>query len=276
MGRWSAWGFGMLAGAMMAYPAQAAEAARQGLTLWAQAVAPVLGPYMVCMLMVTSRLSLPAWAQVLLCWLCGSPGGARLMQGSGLRGRQALRFAAFTGTMSPLFFLSTVSGWLQNARGGRILLFCHLAGALLTGLCLGGGGKPRKRQPSPVPLGEALRESVLALCTVALCMMLGCTAARMASCAFPALPAAAAAALQCALEVTSGVRAVIALESHFREALVCAACSFGGLSLLMQNAAFWQDSGVRMRQLFWLRLLHALLSGGLCLLIRGTLTGVLY
>ena len=45
--------------------------------------------------------------------------------------------------------------------------------------------------------------------------------------------------------------------------LLCAACSFGGLSLLMQNAAFWQESGVRIGQLFLLRLLHGLLAGGL-------------
>ncbi len=275
MGRWSAWGFGVLAGAMIAYPHQAAEAAWQGLTLWARAVAPVQGPYMACMLMVTSRLSLTPRSQVILCWLCGSPGGARLMQGCGLRGRQALCFAAATGTMSPLFFLSTVSGWLGSEGGGRIILLCHIAGAVLTALCLRGGGQPCGRQRTPVPLGEALRESALALGTVAMCMMLGCAAARMAACAFPALPEAAAAALQCALEVTSGVRAVIALAGPGREALICAACSFGGLSLLMQNAAFWQDSGVTLKQLFFLRLLHALISGLLCFAIQRALTGML-
>ena len=35
--------FGMLAGAMIVYPSEAADAAAEGLALWARAVVPVLG-----------------------------------------------------------------------------------------------------------------------------------------------------------------------------------------------------------------------------------------
>ena len=265
--RWSALGFGALAGAMLTFPAQAAQAARQGAALWAGAVAPVLGPYMVCMLMLTSRVPCGPWARAALCWLCGSPGGAKLMQPLALRGREALRFAALSGTMSPLFFLSTVSAWLGDARWGRIILLCHFAGALLLALCIPAGPGGKKAAVAPVPLGSALKETALALGTVALCMMLGCAAAEMAACALPGLSPAAGALAQCCLEVTAGVRAVIALNAPHTPALVCAACSFGGLSLLMQNAAFWQDSGVSLSRLFLLRACHALLSGGLCLIL---------
>ena len=258
-------GFGILAGAMLAFPGEAAAAAGEGFMLWARAVAPVLGPFLVCMLMLSSRVGGGTALKTVLGWMCGSPGGARLMQGSGLKGKSALRAAAMTGTMSPMFFLGTVSEWLGDTRAGRLILLCHIAGALLLGLCIPGGGKAAPVPAVPAALPHALRDTALALLTVALCMMLGCTAARMTACAFPRLPGWAAAALQCALEVTGGVKALIGLGAHHRVALVCGACSFGGLSILLQNAAFWQESGVGMGRLLLLRMAHAAISSALCL-----------
>ena len=261
-------GFGILAGAMMAFPGEAAAAAGEGLLLWARAVAPVLGPFLVCMLMVSSRAGGGIALNTVLGWLCGSPGGARLMQGSGLKGKSALRAAAMTGTMSPMFFLGTVSGWLDNAGEGRMILLCHIAGALVLGLCFPKGKKAAPRPAAPMPLVHTLRDSALALLTVALCMMLGGTAARLAACAFPRLPGWAAAALQCALEVTGGVKALIGLELPRSAPVICAACSFGGLSILLQNAAFWQESGVGVGKLLLLRIAHALLSFALCFALK--------
>ena len=150
-----------------------------------------------------------------------------------------------------------------------MILLCHIAGALLLGLCIPGGGKAAPVPIVPVALSQALRDTALALLTVALCMMLGCAAARMAACAFPRLPAWAAAALQCALEVTGGVKALIGLGLPHRLALVCGACSFGGLSILLQNAAFWQESGVGMGKLLLLRIAHTGISTALCFVFFG-------
>lgn len=261
-------GFGILAGAMLTFPAQAADAAWLGLTLWARSVAPVLGPFMVCMLMLTSRVGGGMSFRTVLCWLCGSPGGARLMQEARLSGLAALRAAAMTGTMSPMFFLGTVEGWLGKGGSGWLLLGCHIAGAFCLGLCFRAERRKEQSTAVPMPLSAALRESALALLTVALCMMLGCVSSRMAACAFPGLPPGGTAAMQCALEVTAGVKALTQLNPPFALPLVCAACSFGGLSLLMQNAAFWQESGVGLPQLLLLRLAHGLLSGSLCLIAQ--------
>ena len=260
--------FGLLAGAMIVYPAEAAAAAGDGLALWARSVAPVLGPFLACMLMLSSRVGGGMMVKIALGWLCGSPGGARLMQDCGLEGKNALRAAAMTGTMSPMFFLGTVSGWLNDPSGGRLILLCHIAGALALGLCIPCGKINAPVSAVPIPLPQALRDSALALLTVALCMMLGCTAARMAACAFPNLPDWAAAALQCALEVTGGVKALIGLGNPYAIPLICAACSFGGLSILLQNAAFWQKSGVSIGKLLLLRMAHASISFALCLALK--------
>ena len=258
--------FGALAGAMIVFPGAAAEAAYQALTLWARAVAPVLGPFMACMLMLSSRMRGGTAARTAMGWLCGSPGGARLMREARLTGRSAIRAAAMTGTMSPMFLVGTAGAWLGSRRLGWLVFLCHVLGALGVGLCVRPGEEAKAASPAPMPLSAALRESALALLTVAMCMMLGCAAARMAACALPGLPAEIQAALQCALEVTGGVKSIVALGTPFSAPLVCAAVSFGGLSLLAQNAAFWQESGVGLGRLALLRLAHALLSGGLCLI----------
>ena len=259
--------FGALAGAMLIFPLEAAAAAARGLALWAKAVVPVLGPFMACMLMVASRVGGGLPARAGLGWLCGSPGGARLMQTIRPRGRAALRGAALSGTMSPMFFLGTVSAWLKSPRAGRIIFLCHIAGAMLVGLCLPKerGGAPASG--APLSLADALRGSSLALLSAALCMMLGAAAGRMAECAFPQLPPLLSAGLQCLLEVTNGVRKLIDVCPSNTPAWVCAACSFGGLSIIAQNAAVWQESGVSIGQLVLIQLCHAAVSFFLCLLL---------
>ena len=276
MNRWSAAAFGALAGAMLVYPVQAAEAAWGALRLWGRSVAPVLGPFMVCMLMLTSRLGGGPWLRGLLSWLCGSPAGARLMQPLALTGRTALRFAALSGTMSPMFFLGTVSSWLHSPAAGRLILLCHWLGALILSLCIPARAAASAPASPPLALSAALRDSALALLTVCMCMMLGTVAARMAACALPSLPPWAAIGLQCVLEVASGIQALAAASPPLLIPFACAAASLGGLSLLLQNAAFWQESGVSLPSLAALRLCHGLISFLLCALLGRGLTGVLY
>lgn len=256
--------FGALAGAMLVFPMQAADAALQALALWAQGIMPVLGPFMICMLMLSGRMGGGPWLRLMMGWLCGSPGGARLLGGMGLGKRAARRFAALSGTMSPMFFLGTISRWTGDPRAGAIILFSHLAGALVTGLMLPGDRERKAVPPAPLSFSGALSQGANALLVIALCMMLGGIGAKMVACALPGLPPWAAVILQCALEVTGGVQALIQLHPPALFPLICGACSFGGLSILMQNAAFWQGAGVKMGQLFALRCLHGAVSFGIC------------
>ena len=257
--------FGVLTGAMLVFPQDAAAAAAQAMYLWARSVAPVLGPFMVCALMIVSRINGGFALRTALGWLSGSPGGAKMLRSIAPRGRAALRGAALTGTMSPMFFLGTVSAWLNDPAGGRLILLCHWLGALILGLLIPGGTPTAPGRSAPIPLGQALGDTAQTLLTVALCMALGSVAARMAACALPMLPPIALALMQCALEVTSGAQTVIGLQLPETIPLLCAVCSFGGFSLLMQNAVYWRSAGVSLGTLVGLRLLHALLSGGLCL-----------
>ena len=256
---------GALAGAMLVYPGAAAEAAGRALSLWARAVVPSLGPFMICMLMLSGRMGGSIALRVLMGWLCGSPGGARLISSLPQDKKSALRCAALTGTMSPMFFIGTVGGQLSVPGAGWLLLGCHLLGAVLCGLLMPGRLPKLRLQPHPLSFFTALSDCAQALLTIALCMMLGSVSAAMAANALPHLPGWAALTLQCALEVTGGVEALIASRPPLMLPLLCAACSFGGLSILLQNTVFWQQAGLKMGHLLLLRLLHAAISLCLCL-----------
>ena len=256
---------GALAGAMLIYAEAAAHGALNALSLWARSVVPTLGPFMLVMLLLSSRMGGGTWIRIGMGWLCGTPGGARLMAQLRPSPSSALRYAALLGTMSPMFFLGTLAEWLESQRAARIILLCHLLGALITGMALPRGKCGPSPSPQPLSLASALRQCTQALTGVALCMMLGSVAAAMARCALPRLPDGAAALLQCALEITAGTQAILHLGLPSPAPLLCAACSFGGLSLLLQSAAVWREWGVGMGRLMLLRLSHGLISYLLCL-----------
>ena len=122
-------------------------------------------------------------------------------------------------------------------------------------------------EPAP-GLFEAMSAAAAALLTVAGCIMLGTVASALAGKYLSGTAPWVAAALQSALEVTGGVRALCALDAPVgaRSVLCAFFTSFCGLSLLMQNSAFWQKRGLGAASLLPLRLLHGTLSALMCLL----------
>ena len=135
------------------------------------------------------------------------------------------------------------------------------------------GGRENGRRGSgtaepALGLFEAMSAAAAALLTVAGCIMLGTVASALAGKYLSGTAPWVAAALQSALEVTGGVRALCALDAPVgaRSVLCAFFTSFGGLSLLMQNSAFWQKRGLGAASLLPLRLLHGTLSALMCLL----------
>ena len=75
-------------------------------------------------------------AQVdLLGWGGGSPTGARLMaMCPALTRRQQIRLAVSCATMSPMFLLGTIGGWLGSAAAGAVCLISTITGGYLAGI----------------------------------------------------------------------------------------------------------------------------------------------
>lgn len=254
-------------GCLYVFPQEAAASARDALALFGNALVPTLGPCMVLCLFLCSRLPGSGLFPIISGFLCGSPGGAKMMQGNDWGGKIPRREMALTGVMSPAFFLGTLSGWLASQRIACLLYFCHVLGAVLSALCM-------RKVPSvasektPLSLFACIGQSIQALLQVGYFVMLGTVASRMCACALPFLPEGVLVFLQSLMEVTGGARAVISLSPGLLYPLLSAATSFGGLSILMQNLSFWQEKGVTFVQLTLVQLLHAAISFLLCFFLQ--------
>ena len=245
---------GALMGCMLIFPREAAGAALAALTVFVRSVLPALLPFSVCAPLLTAGHAVPADLLCLLALPGGSPTGARLFAEARLSPGAARRCAAMTGTLSPMFFLFTLSEWLGDPRKGAALL--------------GYRQRPRGRIPlPPLFLPQALSQSGQAMLTVAGSIVMGAVTARMLRCALP-LPPLAAALLHSLLEVTGGCRGLISLGVPLP--LLSALLSFGGLSLLLQNAVFWQQKGLNVPALARLALPRAALAFLLCAVLVQT------
>lgn len=262
--------------ALLALPDQAAQAAREAIAVWGLDVAPSLFPYMVLCRTLTARLRtrrIPAHCVAAALGLMGgSPSGAAgvsaCAQREGLTRRQILPLAALTGTLSPMFLLSTLRGWTGDARLCRLLLASHILGALfafaVVRLYAGKGEKPRPMcDPSPGAQANPIAESVQAILSVGGCIVFFSVLAAVARLLIPALPDSAAAVLHAVLEVAGGARALAhaSFDPQVRAVLLATACGFTGLSILSQNLLFFRPLGVRLSHLLAIGLLRAVGAG---------------
>lgn len=246
------------AGLMLLKPGTVSQAACRACALWAEAVLPNLLPFLVCLTYAAGRLPIPEGKGcrvtglsrfgrrvMLMGWLTGSPGGARLMGEAAARGclspADGLRLALWGGSMSPMFLMGTLPVWCARPVGLK-LLAAHLAGVFAAGQmarllpvrpCPSLKGAP----PPPMTLSRAIDSACRALLTVCGCMVMGCVAGALMRECLPGLSPMAGALFQCLAEVTAGCREL--LEAGAPVWALPGAVSLGGLSLFLQNMAFW-------------------------------------
>lgn len=263
--------------------------------VFVRSVMPALFPMMV-LNGLSARLSgrERRWMTVGFCWLAGSPASAQRLEGlrerGGLAGRELLPMAAATGVMSPLFLVGSLGGRLPNPAGGWLLLAAHWLGALAAAGLIRlfsraqttnpvGPKKETLPEPEPVSLltalPDSLRQAGPALLAVCGAMMLFSILAALFrqglsallpgwAASHPELPAI----FWAVLEVGGGAHALLDASAAPDLPLLCALCSFGGLSILMQNLLFLGKS-IRPGKLLLVRLLHGAAAYGICgLLVR--------
>lgn len=277
----------LMAGMLLVFSGEAMEAARQTAEVFARSVLPALFPMMV-LGGLAGKQPAPARGSglflVLFGFCAGSPASARqaaaLYERSAFPYRQLMPLLCMCGVMSPMFFTGSLAARL-GSRTGWLMLAAHWAGALLTGcLCrLAYRSQRQSVQPeeggsaaSPMPsLSAALPEAIAAaarslLSVLGAMMLFGILAAvtqALLGHLFPLWTAAnrlPLAVMQALMEVGSGCFA--ALEAGAPPWLLCALCSFGGLSIWLQNLLFLGNMIRPAELLFW-RALHGAV-GGLC------------
>ena len=290
-----AWIFG-LAALMLLDSDTVLNAVNGAAGVFVRSVMPALFPMMV-LNGLSARLSgrEKRWMTVGFCWLAGSPASAQRLEGLRERGelpeRALLPLAAATGVMSPLFFVGSLGSRLPNPAGGWLLLTAHWLGALAAAGLIHGLSRrfsPMEKAETVRPeertagrasllaaLPDSLRQAGTALLSVCGAMMLfSILAAFFRQGISFLLPGWAAdhpevpALLWALLEIGGGAHALLDVSPTLDLPLLCALCSFGGLSIWMQNLLFLGKS-IRPGKLLLLRLLHGAAAYGVCrMLVR--------
>ena len=244
---------------MLRSPALTMDAASGACRLFVTSVMPGLFPYMVLALMLVSRMSaaLPPMGLVALGWCGGSPTGARLMRLYPCGGRRAqVRVAVTTATMSPMFLLGTIGGWLGSRQAGMVVLGSVIVGGGLAGLLAGrftrdgGTDEDQKAPPAPLSFGEAVEQAAKTMLLVCGTMVMLRVLAALVTATVPygTLP------LTTLLEVTTGAVQIaeLPLPLPLRTAIIAGATGFGGAAVVMQNRALYPPGLISLpEQLLW-------------------------
>lgn len=260
--------------ALLLSPRKASEAARAALRVWGLDVAPSLFPYMVFCRMLSSRLracGAPAGLSAATLGLMGgSPSGAAVLSAyaTNLSRRVLLSLCGLTGTISPMFFLSTVRIWAKDAVFCQRLLISHLAGAALTAgivFCFCGDSEPKRPADAALSQDEInpITQSVDAILNVGGCIVFFSVLAAMIQIFIPQINETLCALLHSVLEVSGGLHAILAttLPKTAKAVLCAAAGGFTGVSILSQNLLFLRPLGITLKQLACIALLRAVCAG---------------
>lgn len=258
---------------MILMPGKAARSARDALLVWGRDVVPSLFPYMVFCRMLAAQLScsrIPAApVSALLGMMGGSPSGAGVLAAysSQLSRRQLCTLCALTGTISPMFLMGTVGGWMDSPLLGRLLLSAHLSGAAFAALCVylltkeaaNPAQSSAQGNPELYAAPDPVAGSITAILSVGGYIVFYSVAAGLIR-LLPGLPGNTDAIIHAMLEAAGGMHA-ITVSSYRPDAKavwLAAASGFSGLSILSQNLFFLRPFGVRFTDLVLFGILRAL------------------
>ena len=258
-------------------------AARNALAIWGLDVIPSLFPYMVLCKLIANQFykqkKLPALPVIAaLGILGGSPSGAAALSSYAQQGccsrRQLYSLCALTGTISPMFFLSTMRNWNIAPSLSRWLFCSHFGGALLTSLCVYFFLPAAKSVSSTsyIPSDSAsspIVQSVSSVLNVGGCIVFFSVIAACFSASLAWLSDTTRAVFHGLLEIAGGVHALSSLRVPVQTQglLIAMTTGFSGFSILSQNALFLKDNGIIFSQLVILAILRSIFSVCLMALI---------
>lgn len=279
------------AAALILYPAEAADAARQGLSLCLQTVLPSLFPFFVLSSLFVGSGAADGLARALerfmrpLFYLSGGgasalamglaggyPVGARtvaeLYRGGEVSKPEAERLLSFCNNAGPGFILGVCGGAvLQSSRAGAYLYLVHAASAVLTGVLLRrctvaeqtaapSGNRRNGRRAAAFP--TVVRDSFAAVWSVCGFVVLFAVLLRFVTLLLPGRVLLAG-----FIELTNGVLALPADRGGF---ILCAVfLGWGGLSVHAQTLSVLDGTGLSPRLYFLGKAAQAALSAPLAL-----------
>lgn len=255
------WWLMAILGVMLLRPALVMDAASAACRLFVQSVLPGLLPYMTLSQMLVSRMErISPQLLVLLGWGGGSPTGGRLLgMCPEMDARQKVRLAVCCSTMSPMFLLGTIGGWLGSSGAGACMLIAVLTGGAAAGMLAGmiprkSGATVSLEKPAPLSMGQAVEQTartLLMVCgTMAVLRVFSALAAEATSSFLPWLTLP----MTTVMEVTTGTAQIasLPLPLPWRTALIAGATGFGGMAVIMQNRTVWPKGLLSLgEQILW-------------------------
>lgn len=270
-------------------PAAAVEGAREAMAQWYYAVAPALFPFMLLLPMIQCAEALsfyekalgdamkrlfnlpgPAASAVMVGMLAGSPAGCAAARRAAADGHmdagQLTRLAAAVGGVSPAFLVSGVgASMLGSARLGWVLLRTQLVVQIVMLFMLrplDGGTRIPAGTDVNTENDNPMTGALVAILSVAGYMAFFGALTRVVR---SVVGEAAGSALLCAMEVSSGARAISAMDLDTPVKLIAlsALTGFGGLCVGMQNYSFLKEMGVKLWVFLAARLEAGLMSAAI-------------
>ena len=253
----------LCAAGIVIFSQEAMRAALSAAQTFVNGVLPALFPMMVLCRMLPSDGRI--WLTAAFSFLSGSP--ASVQRASKTRCRFPETLLALTGVMSPMFFTGTLAEWTGNRGAAWTLLSLHWVSAMVTAAVwrlFETPAAPEAMEPSErTSLPSAIHQSAVSVLGVCGAMMLFSIVAALAGVIVqPVCGARAMSVLHAALEIGSGTHAIIEQWESPPFALLGAMCSFGGLSIWLQNLLFLNKS-IRPAKLLCMRMLHGAVCYGL-------------
>lgn len=203
-------------------------------------------------------------------YLSGAKAAQSLYSSGRITQGQARRAAMFCISPGVGFSVTALGNAMLGSReAGKIVLFSVSLSAVILGAA-GGFISDKSEKSAPV-----LKENQ-SLSKAVVTGVSSSAAAMLTACAFIALFSGISAVIDkrvisesakvitaCLLEITGGCAAAAGKASL---PVICAACAFGGICVHLQIFAVTEEIGIKIIPFYAIRILHALLSFGICAL----------
>jgi len=266
--------------ALLIFPSECISSARDALYIWGMDVVPSLFPYIFFCRILAYRLvqrNLPVFPVIFTLGMAGgSPCGASVIASCRERTSPGalLPFAALTGTLSPMFLLSTVNSWIQNQRICIFLLISQYTGAGISCLCAyfwskysGPGNMLPEADHSENTSSNAISESIRSVLSIGGCIIIFSVLGTMIG-MVPYISGYKAALIHCLLEVSGGMHALAAYNyaDGIQAVLFAFFAGFSGLSIVFQNYTVLGALGIRMSELICTAIIRAVGSAA-CMVV---------
>lgn len=280
--------------ALLIFPAQAAEGAKNGVGYCMEVLVPSLYPFMVLSVFVVKsglakrlggalegltqrvfRLPGSAAPTLLMSVIGGYPAGARsiaaLYEDGTVSREQAERMLCFCVNAGPSFVVTAVgAGFLKSPRAGAVLFAAQIVVFLILGVCCGLAAKrepaaPKRGKGSSPGVSRALIASAsdAAHATLNMCCFVILFAALMSLLRLCFPDPAKSAALSCVLEVTGGCSDLALLGAP--PWALSAAIGWGGVCVHFQVFSSLTELKFSRARFFLFRLIQSALSAAVSL-----------